>query len=138
MKLVLTRTAREYRGVFGTLVSDDGSFKCVTLEHAYPVFDGNFASKIAKGEYTCVRGMHRLEGMRDSFETFEITGVPGHSDILFHVGNTNIDSSGCVLLGKDILEDYGNVKMITDSRITFEAFMKLMTGIDSFQLIAST
>lgn len=138
MKLVLTRTAREYRGVFGTLVSDDVSFKCVTLEHAYPVFDGNFASKIAKGEYTCVRGMHRLEGMKDSFETFEITGVPGHSDLLYHWGNYNKDSSGCVLLGDAIVEDYGNIKMITNSRDTFAKFMALMTGINSFQLIVST
>ena len=32
-------------------------------------------------------------------ETFEVTGVPGRANILFHHGNTEEDTEGCILLG---------------------------------------
>lgn len=139
MTLKLCRTSREQSGVFGTLQSDDGTFSCVTLEHAYPVFDG-FASKIPVGTYTCVKGIHRLEGITDSFETFEITSIPGHSDILYHWGNYNKDSSGCVLLGHAVQRaDNADIytKMITNSKDTFQKFMSNLQGVDSFILVVS-
>lgn len=134
MKLILTRSSKEYRGVFGKLESEDGAFKCVTLEHAYPVFDNNFTSKIPVGEYLCVRGMHRLEGMKDNFETFEITKVPGHNHILLHVGNYNKDSNGCVLVGAEIVDE-DKIKMITNSKATFAKLMELLAGLGTFTLV---
>ena len=70
----------------------------VTLEHAY-FFNGAYTPKLHNGVYTCVRGPHRLHGMIDFFSTFEITKVSGHSGILFHWGNYNEDSEGCILTG---------------------------------------
>ena len=72
--------------------------------------------------------MHKLE-VGAEFETFEITGVPGHSGILFHTGNTNNDSSGCVLLGTDTTR-----LGISDSRLAFSKFMAMMVGIDKVEL----
>jgi len=138
MTLTLKRSSREHSGVFGTLISEDEAFSCVTLEHAYPVFDNNFTSKIPAGQYTCVRGLHRLEGMTYSFETFEITCVPGHTDILFHWGNFNTDSAGCVLLGSNVIvESYNGPKMITNSKETFQKFISFLNGIDQFNLTVS-
>lgn len=136
MILTLRRTSREFSGVFGALSSDTGDFSCVTLEHAYPVFDNNVTSKIPVGTYTCKRGWHRLEGMADQFETFEVIGIPGHTDILYHWGNYNSDSSGCILLGQAVLAiDYRGSKMISESKLTFQKFMSSMEGLDSFTLI---
>lgn len=106
---------------------------CWTLDHAYPVGIGNDPEpKLYDGVFTCVRGPHRLHGMTEDFETFEITGVKGHTDILFHWGNWNKNSDGCVLTGRALIK--GDPWMVTDSRDTFAEFMKLQEGVDSFQL----
>lgn len=132
MNLYLKRNEFGSAGIFGILASVDGS--CIvaqTLEHSYvgsnePV---SYIPKLPPGDYTCVRGLHKLESMSSVFETFEITDVPGHKGILFHVGNLNEDSSGCVLLGS---ARSGN--MITQSRIAFSTFMKLQQGVSQFTL----
>jgi hypothetical protein len=127
--MILTRTRKCSEGVFGALSRDDGTHFCYTGEHAYPVGNG-FEPKIPTGKYLCVRGVHRLEDMIHAFEAFEITGVPGHSGLLFHSGNfPQEDSCGCVLLGNRI-----DGHMITNSRNTFNSFMALLNGINQFDL----
>lgn len=121
-------------GIFSELSRvDDGERVAVGLEHAYSIDQENWHSKIPAGVYKCDRGTHRLEGMDHDFETFEITGVTGHTKILFHVGNYNHDSAGCVLLGAEVVGIDGH-ESITLSRVTFQKFMDLQNGIDSFQL----
>lgn len=118
-------------GIFGALTSADGNFFCRTLEHAYP--DPNnpnaYLPKLQRGTFVCVRGVHKL-GHGPTFETFEVTAVPGHSGILFHPGNFNDDSAGCILLGFDQDQDI----MITNSRAAFQRFLEFTAGLDSFDL----
>lgn len=121
-------------GIFGGLYKGEQTLPAFyTLEHAYPdiVDPGAWEPKVPTGTYTCVRGTHSL-AHSGPFETFEITGVPGHQGILFHVGNTNDDSEGCVLLGtsRSTL-----TPMILESKKAFAAFMELMKGVDSFTLV---
>jgi hypothetical protein len=130
MNLTLIRTDAREDGIFGTLEGPNGLI-AYTLEHAYPR-GGIFTPKLPAGIYTCVRGLHQLANMKAPFWTFEITGVPGHTNILIHIGNYNDDSEGCVLVGDTILK--GPTWMITDSRITFDKFMALQQGVDEFQL----
>lgn len=129
MTLTLKRALETVNGIFSDLLLEDGTTFCETLEHAYPIA-GNFMPKIPNGTYTCVRGWHRLSHMISSFETFEITGVEGHTNILFHVGNFNDDSEGCVLLGAAIQNG-----ALTESRNTFLKFMTLLQGVDTFSLV---
>jgi hypothetical protein len=131
MELKLNRVDANANGIFGSLLDENDDIICITLEHAYPNGD-SFSAKIPDGTYDCVRGNHLLDGMTEPFETFEITGVPGHSGLLFHWGNFNKDSEGCVLVGTTI-----QGPMITESRIAFEKFMQLMQGVDAFQLVVS-
>ena len=121
-------------GIFSYLLGDADIVEAVTLEHAYP--EGEiYIPKIPSGSYKCVRGPHRLHGMTEDFITFEITGVEGHTNLLFHWGNYNKDSEGCVLLGKTkILMPDGVSSMITESRAAFNKFMDLQNGLDEFQL----
>lgn len=126
MKLVRGELSKD--GIFSLLSQDDGSELFLCLEHAYQ--DGNvYVPKLPNGTYVCVRGLHTLEHHPEPFETFEITRVPGHSDILFHIGNSNADSAGCVLLGLA-----RNFVSILNSKDAFAKFMNLMVGIDSFTL----
>jgi hypothetical protein len=128
--MLLVRQVLSPDGIFGELFTDDGSHVAVTLEHSY-----GLQPKLPDGEYQCVRGFHQLQGMHHTFETFEITGVPGHSGILFHTGNFNKDSSGCVLLG---LSSGMNPPMIYSSREAFAGFMKRQVGLSQFTLTVTT
>ena len=130
MDLILTR--REYRadGIFGEIEdADGGDFLFLTLEHSYDLMP-----KLPAGTYICERGIHRLSDLKP-FETFEVMNVEGHSGILFHVGNYNDDSSGCILLGLGRGFTLKNGKMLTNSRVAFDKFMRLQGDVDSFKLI---
>lgn len=131
---------REFRadGIFGdfTFAGDDHPFM-VTLQHAYEQADtGKWLPKIPPGTYTCQRGMHSLHHYNGGFPfaTFEITGVPGHSGLLFHPGNFDADSIGCVLCGQTEIVRTDGVDMITGSDVEFAAFMARLAGINSFTL----
>jgi hypothetical protein len=133
MDLILTRTRYESDGVFGVLSDNSGNIVGVTLEHAYPSAD-LWTAKIPLGSYVCVRGEHQLAGMAAPFTTFEITGIAGHSGILFHCGNFDADSEGCILLGQSVTNSTQGQSMITNSRVIFAKFMALETDCDAFNL----
>jgi hypothetical protein len=134
MNLKLRRSDFLMTGIFGELESDDESLLLQVLEHSYPIQEGgasfstNWAPKVPPGQYTCVRGTHRLiHGA--PFETFEVTNVPGHTGVLFHPGNTESDSEGCLLLG---LSREKNI--ISHSLAAFEKFIECQIGCDSFMI----
>ncbi len=136
MDLTLIRTDKREDGVFGILATSLDTV-ALTLEHSYDaqLGDGSYTAKLQPGTYRCVRGMHRLHNMTEDFETFEITGVTGHTNILFHWGNFNDDSEGCVLLGRNrIPSTKGDGDMITSSRNTFNKFMDLQKNVSEFTL----
>jgi hypothetical protein len=132
MILNLNRNDCRADGIFGTLTCPSEGLVISTLEHAYIQPDGTYAPKIPRGTFTCQRSMHRLHGMTEDFETFEITGVAGHSNLLFHWGNYNKDSEGCVLLGSS---RSGN--LILNSRSTFAKFMAMQKGLKTFDLVVN-
>ncbi len=136
MNLRSTRIKYASTGIFSLLEPYDESFTFYVAEHAYvmapPVsYHEYYLPKLPLGLYKCVRGIHRLEGHEESFETFEVTGVPEHTGILFHTGNNpQTDSNGCLLLG---LEKDGD-KLVMHSRIAFEKFMEKQAGCNEFML----
>lgn len=133
MDLILKRTEFLESGIFGHLYDLDGNLIASTLEHAYDAGngDGSYAPKLPAGEYTCLRGQHQLSHMRQSFITFEVLNVPGHTGILFHVGNFNDDSNGCILLGSSTNE---SAHYIEQSQLAFNKFMRLQEDINEFKL----
>ena len=130
MDVVLTRLHYLKDGIFSKLVCGELTF--YTCEHSYETPEQTWRPKIPPGIYKCVRGLHRLEGMTQDFQTFEITGVEGHSNLLFHTGNTSRDSEGCVLVGKELI--LVGVPMVTQSRESFARFMALQESVDEFKL----
>lgn len=132
MKLV--RDQFRFDGVFGQLLDDKGNLLAHTLEHSYHQPDETWMPKIPAGQYICMRGPHRLNGMTADFETFEITGVAGHTNLLFHWGNFDKDSEGCVLLGQAVVTQADGTEMVTNSRVTFHHFMDTLDGVTEFML----
>jgi hypothetical protein len=134
MDLILTRKQSRVDGIFGELTDTSGKLIAVTLEHAYiDVNKWSFHPKLYAGQFTCELGPHRLHRMTHDFDTFEIMGVKGHDNILFHWGNFNEDSDGCVLLGEAVSNAHG-FQVVTNSRATFAKFMALQTGVSTFNL----
>ncbi|KKN08348.1 hypothetical protein LCGC14_1057540 [marine sediment metagenome] len=123
----LLRLEENYQyGTFGILRIDKQVF-CVTLE---PKDEENATdiSSIPAQQYVCKRTISPRFG-----ETFEITGVPDRFNVLFHAGNTDEDTEGCVILA----EHYGKLgknRAILNSGNTFKKFMLIMEGIDEFLL----
>lgn len=136
MNLRVNRTQTRADGIFGELFDENNKVIAYTLEHAYLQPDGTYASKTPNGTYTCVKGQHQLHSMTHPFTTYEITGVTGHSNILFHMGNWNNDSDGCFLLGEAIVPS-SKGQMVTNSKNVFSEFMTLQNDVDSFQLVVT-
>lgn len=134
MKLV--RTSFSPFGIFGKLYKSDGSYLCLTCEHAYQQEDGSWKPKIPEGMYPLTRGLHRLEGMTEDFVTYEVSNVPGHTDILIHKGNTEADSHGCILLGL-MFGNLNGVPAVLQSREAFDEFMNYADGLSVIPLEVS-
>lgn len=147
--LRLQYTEARSDGIFGWLLPADeppdgvADPLCVFVTHAYHQADSTYRPKVRAGTYDCQRGLHRLHGMTEDFETFEVLDVTGHSGILLgHWGNWGSDSYGCFCLGRRIvLSDQdrdgidGPDELVTESRATFAAYMANRAGIDRFQVI---
>lgn len=92
-------------------------------------------SCIPTGTYEAVRCNKSADyGFKDSprfGDTFTVENVPGRSKILFHKGNINDDTHGCILIG----EQYGSLGgelAILASKAGFDEFKRLAADIDRF------
>jgi len=100
---------------------------CATLEPADRDNQPD-VSCIPAGQYRC----RRIQSPR-FWDTFEVQHVPGRSHILFHPGNRQVDTAGCILVGRTWGQLSGD-RAILNSGNTFERFMIRMKGIDEFVL----
>ena len=85
-------------------------------------------SCIPIGNYKCKRVNSPRFG-----NTFEITNVANRTNILFHKGNTHIDTLGCVLLGSDIGYLKTN-RAVLASKNAFNLFLEALEGLNEFDL----
>jgi hypothetical protein len=119
----LIRVALNEHGMFGVLVDREIPF-AVTLEP-----DGTQVKYIPSGVYDCHSTMYHKGG----YPTFEII-VPGRERILFHKGNTEADTRGCVLVG----ESFGVLNGKPGILQSGEGFSEFMSKVgDSFRLTVS-
>lgn len=118
-------------GCFGVLLVD-GIPIALTLWRTYSNAENpGEPVKILPGTYICKRSVYHKPKV--PYETFEII-VPGHSRILFHIGNVETDSEGCCLVG----EEFGTMNgkpAILRSGAGFGEFMTKMSGVNEFPLV---
>ena len=121
----LTRIAShpEY-GTFGALVID-GQPICNTLEPYHRDNEKNISS-IPAGQYVC-----KPYSSERYPNTYEITNIEGRSKVLFHSGNWDDDTMGCILLGESF-STIGSDWVVSDSRGAMGEFMTSVHG--TFQL----
>jgi hypothetical protein len=122
--LDLVRVTVIDEGAFGVLLRA-GRPLCLTCERTYE----NGKVKIPAGEYICRRTVYHRAG----YQTFEVTGVQGHSRLLFHIGNTEADSEGCILVGSRFGRLNDKPAVIESAR-AFADLMWSLYGVPAFTL----
>jgi len=114
--LRIVRYSETEDGTYGIMEYNGVPF-CMTLE---PNDRGNGKNScIPPGRYRC----HRHHGTKYK-NTWGITDVPGRTAILFHIGNIEDNSLGCILLGKSLGTVRNKLGVVTSSN-TFTKFMNV-------------
>lgn len=124
--MTLKRIAKNPDGVFGVLLHKGVPF-ALTCERPWLDNKSN-VSCIPERTYECRRVNSPKFG-----DTFEVTGVPGRSHILFHKGNTMDDSQGCILVGEQF-ETLNGKTAVLQSGKGYGEFMERLKGVDRFTL----
>ena len=108
MKLVLKRTAKRPTYTIGNLYID-GEFLCNTLEDA----DRGLRQNMHLSEIQRIKVMHETAIPTGTYKVIvnmsprfgrllpRLLDVPGFEGILIHRGNTDKDTSGCILVGEN-------------------------------------
>lgn len=125
--LTIKRVSYLPEGTFGVIMQDNVPF---ALTGELPWLN-NLPQKscIPCGKYICKRVISPKFG-----DTFEIVGVPGRSNILFHKGNVpKKDSKGCVLIGEQFEMMGLNVAVIASGK-GYQEFMDRMKDVSGFEL----
>ena len=127
---ILKRIAETDDGTFGVLLDRNVPF-AVTLENRWYDNKTNL-SCIPTGTYYCSRVNSPRFG-----HTWEIQEVPNRTHILFHWGNRDNDTNGCVLVAEEFGTLYGE-NAILSSNSKHRGFQELIDktkDINDFQLI---
>jgi len=125
VKIVRVETDPDH-GTFGVMTIDGAAF-CVTLE-PYSRHNVSNRSCIPTGQYICERYSSRKYP-----NTFEVTNVEGRRYILFHAGNTDENTAGCILLGSEF-GHLGKDRGILESGDAFKSFKKQLSAETQFKL----
>lgn len=124
-EITLKRFCTSEFGTFGVLIDKDIPL-CLTLEDPDNGNQKNI-SCIPTGVYSCSRVQSPSKG-----DVWEIKDVPDRTHILIHVGNTIMDTEGCVLVG----ESFGTVHNLPAILNSTKTMKKLKTLLpDEFLLI---
>jgi len=123
-EVIIVRLEETSQGILGVMLIY-GQIFCFTLE---PDANDPDRFSIPAGMYHC----RRFRGTKWP-TTFEIL-VPGHTALLFHAGNVEADTEGCILLGETTSKLTGHRAVLNSGR-TFARFMELTQHRSDFDLL---
>ena len=99
-----------------SLISIDGQFQCFGLEDEYRAYKKINETRIPAGKYKVgvrtIGGFHgRYGGKFPDFHQgmLQVMDVPGFDYLLIHIGNTDDDTAGCLLVGTGCYSQKGNM-----------------------------
>ena len=129
VNLLLIRDTFTKESTIGKLFINGESF-CDTLENPYINNERNI-SCIPEGSYKVRLRLPRESATRDYLHLL-VQDVPNRSYILFHIGNTAKDTSGCILVGNGRKQD-----VVENSRLAMDLLIKeiLNLGGENINLI---
>ena len=121
------------------LLFTDGGFECFTLEDEHRLTKLPGETRIPSGTYRIVPHhtsswiprLRKRFGVRLGRYALLVEDVPGFRGILIHPGNTEEDTSGCILVGNTCLRE-----SIGGSRSAYRALAtKVMAALDSGDVV---
>jgi hypothetical protein len=116
----------------------DGGFVCFGLEDEYRAKKVVHETRIPAGVYRVeqrkVGGFHqryssRFADIHDGM--LHIVGVPEFTNILIHCGNTDDDTSGCLLVGEGAITTPGNLSITSSTAAYKRLYPVLLEGVKS-------
>ena len=125
--LIIRRVTTGVHGTFGVMVYENTPF-ALSLEREW-LDNQRSISCIPAGTYTCSRVDSPKFG-----DTFEVTNVPNRSHILFHKGNIDDDSHGCIIVGEQYGVFQGSPAVLASSA-GYKELHKILREDDVFRLI---
>jgi len=126
VEIIRLETSYEH-GTFGVLRINK-QVLCVTLEPRDAENAQNISS-IPAGQYVC----KRYSSLRYP-DTFQVMNVPDRFFILFHAGNVDDDTEGCILVGSSVVKFKNGDRAVLNSGLTFKMFMNALAGCEEFIL----
>ena len=125
--LVIKRIAMNEDGTFGVLMEGTVPF-ALTLERPWRNNMRN-VSCIPQGIYICEKYTSPKYG-----ETFQVMNVQDRNYILFHKGNIDDDTHGCIIIGEQYESLMGKTAVFASYK-GFSEFIEKTKDIQSFKLI---
>ena len=123
----------------GTLYLHD-QLLCFTLEDQFQRVKVPGETRIPAGDYRVTLrtwGTHHEDYLKRYGAQWEkgmlwLMDVPGFKDILFHIGNSFIDTKGCILCGFGLNIFPGHKSDLSQSRIAYEyAYPRLVAALEA-------
>lgn len=140
MEILLQRIAKKAKYTIGKLYINDQYF-CDTLEDTdrsltQSMTEQQIKSKKVYGETAIPTGTYRIiisYSNRFKKQMPLLLNVPGFSGIRIHTGNTEKDSLGCILVGKNKA-----VGKVLESRDTYSKLFSILQKADKKETIKIT
>lgn len=126
MELFTIRYSHGRKSTLG-LFMREGKFQCYTLEDAFHVVKIPGETRIPNGRYEVVlrtEGGHHAR-YAQKFPEFHrgmlhVIGVPNYTYILIHIGNTDDDTEGCLLVGDRSVTNINEAGRIENSTVAYK------------------
>lgn len=129
IELRLRRFTEIHGATIGRLAYPGGG-ECYTLEEAWRDNQPKI-SCIPKGSYALAR-----DTFKGRYPNYRLVEVPGRTAIELHIGNSVVDTEGCILLGSLVLLGTANA-LLMRSQAAFAAFMERMDGAERATLVVA-
>lgn len=127
IEVTLVRSAYRIDGTFGNVYVDKFPV-CLSLERPW---------KDNQRGISCIPTGHRICSRVNSHKfgnTFEVVNVPGRSDILWHGGNIDDDSHGCIIVGTGFIRWTDGSLAVRDSNAALSRFLAYFVNTNEFSL----
>ena len=129
MTYLLKRVAMTAVGVFGVLIDENNIPFVLTMERPW-LNNQEGISCIPWGDYDCVRINSPKHG-----NCFQVLHVPNRTNVEIHIGNTEDDSEGCILIGENFAYNIKNGHPgVAASGTGFAEFMGKLAAVNAFTL----
>ena len=125
MKIKIERFETSPEETFGRMFIN-GEQKCLTLEDTYRQVKIKGETRIPAGTYKVELVWSPSHSPKYGHKMLHVMNVPNFEGILIHCGNTNVDTMGCLLVGKKIgVLNYK--RAVLDSKIAYNEIYPIIS-----------